>query len=74
MASIGLKASTHFNFSQPEDWIRWKRRFDQHHIASGLAEEREARQVSTLLYRMGDEADTILTSTNILHDDRTKYD
>ena len=74
MANIHLEAPTRFNFSRPEDWTRWKKRFEQYRIASGLAEEGDTRQISTLLYCMGDEADTVLTSTDISRKDRAKYD
>ena len=42
-------------------------------MASGLYKEDDVRQVSTLLYCLGEEADDILTSTNITDDDRKKY-
>ena len=74
MANISLEAPAHFNFSRPEDWTKWKRRFNQYCITSDLAEEGEVCQISTLLYCMGNDADTILTSTNISRDDRKKYD
>ena len=35
--------------------------------------EDEARQVSALLYCMGDQADSVLTSTKIATEDRLKY-
>ena len=73
MANIHLEAPARFKLSCPEDWTKWKRRFNQYLIASGLAEERVC-QISTLLYCMGEEADMILTSTNISCDDRKKYD
>ena len=38
------------------------RRFEQFRTASGLADEGDARQVSTLLYCMGQEADDVLTT------------
>ena len=34
-------------------------------MASGLSKEDEERQVSTLLYCLGEEADDVLTSMNI---------
>ena len=42
-------------------------------MASGLSTEDDVRQVSTLLYCLGEEADDILTSINITDDDRKKY-
>lgn len=42
-------------------------------VASGLASEAEPRQVSTLLYCMGEDADNVLTSTNITDAEKQKY-
>ena len=39
-------------------------------IASRLKAENEQRQVSTLLYRMREEAEPVLSSTNITEADR----
>ena len=49
MASIRLQPPEPFDFKQPDEWTCWKRRFEQYRVASGLAEEGEARQVCTLL-------------------------
>ena len=40
---------------------------------SGLDKEDEGRQVSTLLYCLGEEAHDVLTSTSISAKDRKKY-
>ena len=45
----------------------------QFRIASGLAGESDDRQISTVLYCMGEEAEDILTSTNIAEADQRKY-
>ena len=47
--------------------------FECFRLASGLAKEDEARQVSALLYCMGDQADSVLMSTKIATEDRLKY-
>ena len=57
---------------QPEEWLRWKRQFEQFRVASRL--EDDTRQVSTLLYCMGEEAGDVLSTTNITNDDCKKYD
>ena len=67
---ISLQPPEPFNFRQPDDWTRWKRRFEQFRTASGLDAETGLKQVSTLLYCMGEEADTILCSTNATEDER----
>ena len=73
LANVQLKPPELFDFKQPDNWTRWKRRFEQFRVASGLADKPEPRQVSTLLYCLGEEADDVLTSTNISAEDRKKY-
>ena len=54
-----------FRFDTPDEWPKWRHRFEQFRMATGLSKEDEERQVSTLLYCLGEEADDVLTSTNI---------
>ena len=74
MAAIQLQPPNPFDFKQPDEWPRWKRRFEQYRGASGLSGETEARQVSTLLYCIGPEAGDVLATTNISDADRAKYE
>ena len=74
MAQFNLRPPEAFDFKNPDDWPRWKRRFEQFRVASGLTDDGEERQVSTLLYCLGEEADAVLTSTNPSADDKKKYD
>ena len=74
MAGIRLQPPEPFNFKQPNEWTRWKRRFEQYRVASGLVEKGEACQVCTLLYCMGKEAGDVLTTTKIEEADKKKYD
>ena len=53
---------------------RGKKRFEQFQVASNLSRDPEDRQISTLLYCLGEEAENVLTSTGISEDDRKKYD
>ena len=65
-ASLRLQPPDPVDFRSPDGWVKWKRRFEQYRIASGLATENDDRQISsTLLYCMGEEADAVLLSTNI---------
>ena len=74
MAHIRLQPPEPFNFKCPDEWPKWKRRFEEFRTASGLdADKDQARQVSTLLYCLGGEADDVLTSTNITEDKRKQY-
>jgi len=64
MATLRVQLPEQFDFSRPEEWPKWSRRFERFRQASGLAkEEDEESQTSTLLvYAIGDEADDILKS------------
>jgi len=71
--TIPLRPPEPFDFKKPDGWVKWKRRFEQFLSASGLDKEDEARQVSTLLYCLGEEAEGVLASTNISEEARKKY-
>ena len=73
MAAIHLSPPEPFNFNKPDEWGRWKRRFDQYRVASGLSKEKDDRQVSTLLYCLGDQAEDVLASTGISEKEREVY-
>ena len=45
------------------DWTRWIRRFERFRIATGLDKKEEDKQVNTLIYSMGDEADDIVSKS-----------
>ena len=73
MAHLRLEPPEPFNFRTPDDWPRWKRRFEQFRVASGLDEEPAAKQVSTLLYCIGEEAEGIMVSMNITAEQHRVY-
>ena len=73
MAQIRLATPAPFDFRNLSDWQRWKRRFQQFREASGLQGESQSKQVNTLLYCMGEEAEAVLASTNATEDDRKTY-
>ena len=60
MASLRLQPPASFDFKEPEAWQKWRGRFEQFRLASGLGAEGNEKQVSTLLYCMGDEAEETL--------------
>ena len=72
-SNISLKPPEQFDFKNPDEWPKWKRRFEQYLAASGLDSEENIRKISTLLYCMGEEGDDVLTSTNITEDERKLY-
>ena len=70
---ISLQPPGAFRFDHPDKWAKWKRRFEQFHLASGLSAQSEERQVCTLLYTLGEDAEDVLSSTNISQEERKKY-
>ena len=70
MANIRLEPPEAFDFRQPNDWLGWKWSIDKFRVASGLAEEMELHQVSTLLYCQGQEAAVVLGTANLTEDAR----
>ena len=71
--SATLQAPGPIQFNSPDKWPKWRRRFEQYRVASGLAKEDNERQVSALLYCLGEEANDVLTSTNISSDSRKVF-
>ena len=74
MTSLRLDSPAPFDVKQPDEWCRWKRRFEQFTLASGLSSEDKEQQVCTLLYCMGEGAEDTLVSTGISSEDRKKYE
>ena len=73
MASYQLQPLAPFAFKCPDEWLRWKRRFEQFRQASGLNTDAAEKQISTLLYAMGEDAEETLLSTNPSAEERTDY-
>ena len=74
MASVPIHPPVKFNFHNPDEWLKWRRRFEQFRVAAGMESESEERQISTLLYCLGEEAEDVFTSTNISNNDRKQCD
>ena len=49
--NIRLEPPAPFPFKVPDQWQRWKKRFDQYRLASGLSGESDERQISTSLQK-----------------------
>lgn len=62
-----------FDFSKPQEWAKWIRRFERFHLASNLNASSEENQVNTLIYCMGDETDNVLRGLNLSEDQRETY-
>ena len=68
--TVQLKPPSPFPFNRPDEWQKWRRRFEQFRETSGLSTESQQRQISTLLYTMGEEAEDTLMLTKITDDEK----
>ena len=73
MATLQLQPPEPFDFKTPDGWPKRKRRFMQYRDAAGLSTQSDVRQVSTLLYCLGEEANDVLALTEISEEDRKKF-
>ena len=73
MANVKLDPPEPFQFKYPDAWPKWKRKFEQFRSASGLSTQDEARQISMLLYCLGEDAEDVLVSTDITAEQRRSY-
>ena len=71
--SVPLQLLQQINFKKPDEWAKWKRRFEQFLSTSGLDKENDALKINTLLYCLGEEAEGVLSSTGITEESRKKY-
>ena len=74
VTSFQISTPESFNFTNPEEWPKWIRRFKRYRLASGLSNKMTEVQVNVLIYHMGNQADDILTSFGLLDGDEKKYD
>ena len=74
MASFQVSTPATFNFSQPEEWTKWIKRFERFRQASELGKKAGERQVNTLLYTMGEGAEDIFQSFNLSEEYAKNYD
>ena len=72
-ATVNLQPPAPFCFQKIDEWPKLKRCFEQYQLASGLADKGEERQVSTLLYCLGEDAEDVLDTMKITSENRKKY-
>ncbi|KAL7859464.1 hypothetical protein SRHO_G00146110 [Serrasalmus rhombeus] len=72
-ATFSINPPESLDFSKPQDWEKWIRRFERFRVASDLDKSSEANQVNTLIYCMGDEADDVLRGLRITDEQKLVY-
>ncbi|UYV79328.1 K02A2.6-like, partial [Cordylochernes scorpioides] len=48
-----------FDFSTPNEWPKWRKRFERYFVVSGMKKKEEADKIDLFMYLMGDRADDI---------------
>ena len=73
MATFQVSLPEAFDFSQPDSWPKWIRRFERFCQAFGLQDKAEKSQVNTLIYTMRDKSDDLLSSFGLSDEKEKKY-
>lgn len=73
MASIQLQLPHYFDFKDPDSWAHWRCMFQQLYLASSLAAVDDNKQISYLMYCLGEDMEETLASMNISAGDQEKF-
>ena len=73
MASMSFQPVAPFYFNKPDEWLKWKQRFEQFYVACKLSDKDNKCQVNMLLYSLEADAKGILLTTNIFTKHWKKY-
>ena len=74
VSQFQVPAPESFSFKHPKEWPKWIRRFERSHLASGFNKKSSEVQVNSLIYNMGDQADSVLLSFMLSDENKKKYD
>ena len=69
-----FKQPEQFNFLQPSEWPTWSQRFKRFRLAEKLHKEEGDIQVSSLLYAVGDESETIFKTFALTDVEQNDFD
>ncbi|UYV75251.1 hypothetical protein LAZ67_12003102 [Cordylochernes scorpioides] len=58
-AERDLGCTETFDFSTPNEWPKWRKRFERYLVVSGMKKKEEADKIDLFMYLMGDRADDI---------------
>ncbi|UYV77521.1 K02A2.6-like, partial [Cordylochernes scorpioides] len=58
-AERDLGCTEAFDFSTPNEWPKWRKRFERYLVVSGMKKKEEADKIDLFMYLMGDRADDI---------------
>ncbi|UYV68484.1 hypothetical protein LAZ67_5004449, partial [Cordylochernes scorpioides] len=64
-----------FDFSTPNEWPKWRKRFERYLVVSGMKKKEEADKIDLFMYLMGDRADDIFRTFKFeKEEETTKFD
>ncbi|UYV77931.1 K02A2.6-like [Cordylochernes scorpioides] len=64
-----------FDFSTPNEWPKWRKRFERYLVVSGMKKKEEADKIDLFMYLMGDRADDIFRTFKLeKEEEATKID
>ncbi|UYV83039.1 hypothetical protein LAZ67_22001911 [Cordylochernes scorpioides] len=64
-----------FDFSTPNEWPKWRKRFERYLVVSGMKKKEEADKIDLFMYLMGDRADNIFRTFKFeKEEEATKFD
>ncbi|UYV61344.1 hypothetical protein LAZ67_1004485 [Cordylochernes scorpioides] len=64
-----------FDFSTPNEWPKWRKRFERYLVVSGMKKKEEAYKIDLLMYLIGDRADDIFRTFRFeKEEEATKFD
>ncbi|UYV75780.1 hypothetical protein LAZ67_13001327, partial [Cordylochernes scorpioides] len=64
-----------FDFSTPNEWPKWRKRFERYLVVSGMKKKEEADKIDLFMYLMGDRADDIFRTFKFeKEEEATKFD
>ncbi|UYV71374.1 K02A2.6-like [Cordylochernes scorpioides] len=64
-----------FDFSTPNEWPKWRKRFERYLVVSGMKKKEEADKIDLFMYLMGDRADDIFKTFKFENEEEaTKID
>lgn len=72
--TFDLKSPEPFDVQEPSKWSQWIRRFEVYRAASGLSQRDETQQINCLVYCLGSDADSLLSSIGLPPDKRETYE
>ena len=73
MATATFPPPAAFDFAQPQEWPRWKKRFMRYRETTALDKKEDEIQISTLIYAMGDKAEDILGTITLTADEKKSF-